>query len=540
MNHASAATVDDDARRYLKHHATLEASRERAYLYLNQVWLQLHRLLNRELVGDLRAENWIEVISTSEDQISGLRWRSTSLEGGVVLEIADVRRWTHVSGDQVVFTISSSSPKTRHLLTERCRDEWIERLFHKVYQRCATLKFGPESSRVISVAVPLSLVDPRSEAQRVIEGIVALWELIEGGSPQDNIERIEAPPSLPLQSEPSSEVPSYERSPRYVSAAPLPARPQGGSSGSYSSEIHNAPTSPPFPPTMEPLGIEPVDQSNETGEKEERSPLEGMSKEEMIQAIQAQVRQRPGRLIRGGEKKSAPVLAEPPRFVPRTLERHEERAANQVHRAPEQSQGIEAYESGKIYDADVAQHAERLDLGAASVGLDHDHDRSFAQMTSKSSQTVDARQSRDIDQPSYIKSLELSGAQFDERAVIIKGEATQPLGPQVDSQFSVVTPKDSYYEEADLDEEIAPIAAGELENEGPIEASELDAKMLSSVLGRIGLSPWRVNSYDEGRGQILWLNNGAHIDYNPSGDVILGGENQEETRARLSQMGVLI
>lgn len=68
----------------------------------------------------------------------------------------------------------------------------------------------------------------------------------------------------------------------------------------------------------------------------------------------------------------------------------------------------------------------------------------------------------------------------------------------------------------------------------------LTVEGLTELLTRIGLAPWRVNAYDGGRGQILWLQNGSHFDLNPSGELILGGENQEETRARLSQLGVSI
>ena len=41
-----------------------------------------------------------------------------------------------------------------------------------------------------------------------------------------------------------------------------------------------------------------------------------------------------------------------------------------------------------------------------------------------------------------------------------------------------------------------------------------------------------------GQGTILWLQNGSYIDLTPEGEVILGGENQEQTRETLAPVGV--
>ncbi len=531
MNHASSVPVDSDAHRYLKHHAVLEGARARAYVYLNQIWLQLNRLLTRELGGELRRDNWIEVISIDEDQMCGLRWRSTSLEGGVILEIADVRRWTHVSGDHIVFTVSSAHSQTRKLLTERCRDQWVESAFKAIYPSVSLLKYGPESSRVISIATPLKLSEPRSEAQSVIEGIVSLWELIEGGGAASDSQ-------WPRGSEPG-----YENRPRYASAAP-PISPSPTEASFTDNtladprrrEVHSM---PPFPPTITPMAAPPpsdldLESASITPHSEDLSDtqrevagLSGMSKEEMIQAIQAQVRQRPGRLIRGGDRKSTPVLSEPPRFVPRSLAHHEEREANAVHR--NEHNGDDAEGSGRIHDPHSAEGVEPVNL-ISEVETTPPHSPQLSAV-------------EEINEPSYIKPVHLDERSVDPHAVIIKGSEGTPeaqalfnspesAGGAVDLGAGGVAPLPSGEELTHFEEEN--------ETAGPIEASELDAKMLSGALSRIGLTPWRVNAYDEGRGQILWLSNGAHIDYNPAGDAILGGENQDETRARLSQMGILI
>ena len=76
-------------------------------------------------------------------------------------------------------------------------------------------------------------------------------------------------------------------------------------------------------------------------------------------------------------------------------------------------------------------------------------------------------------------------------------------------------------------------------NDGmPLKEGGIDVEALVEALTRCGLPPWRMNAYDSGRGQILWLKNGSHIDLNPALEVVLGGENQDETRARLSLLGI--
>jgi len=68
------------------------------------------------------------------------------------------------------------------------------------------------------------------------------------------------------------------------------------------------------------------------------------------------------------------------------------------------------------------------------------------------------------------------------------------------------------------------------------ESHELD--IFTQALARCGLPPWRINSYADGRGKIIWLSNGAHIDIDPEGVVTLGGESQDDTRARLARVGI--
>lgn len=74
----------------------------------------------------------------------------------------------------------------------------------------------------------------------------------------------------------------------------------------------------------------------------------------------------------------------------------------------------------------------------------------------------------------------------------------------------------------------------------PASGGSEELEVLTEALQRCGLPPWRVNTYAEGEGKILWLSNGAHIDLTPSGEVTLGGESQEDTRARLARVGIVI
>ena len=59
-----------------------------------------------------------------------------------------------------------------------------------------------------------------------------------------------------------------------------------------------------------------------------------------------------------------------------------------------------------------------------------------------------------------------------------------------------------------------------------------------SLLDKRGLKPWKVTASRDGQGTILWLQNGSYIDLTPEGEVILGGENQEQTRETLAPVGI--
>lgn len=491
MKHASSSTLDDDALRYLRHHALLEGARSRVNLYLNQVWLQLNRLLLRELGGELNSSNWIEVISPTPDEIVGLRWSALLVEGGVTLEVADVRRWTHVSGDRVVFTLSSPNPATRRKLSLVLDDPTLDQAFSLGDQLSTSLlRYGSESSRVVSLAVDLSELEPRAEAGVLLGWMATFWSLVEG------VAEAELSRTNEVKEVNSSSL-KRTREPRFVSAAPQP-----------SEEAREKRS--PFPPTLPPDGarapsteestreemlrrVEEAHQSLSTSRAQENTErddtLARLSKEEMLQAVQAQVRQRPGRLIRGGERSTTPVLHDPPRFVPRTLSDQEEKAAHHRQRASSESTSLEI-EEGRVHPPSTP---------SLPVILTEEV------VTQPPTPVVDD----EVKAPSYIKPLNQ----------VVREESTRAEGEKEQDAFGET-------QSTSLDAH----SASELDR-------GVDINDLTQLLERVGLPPWRINTYDEGRGQILWLSNGSHIDYNPSGELILGGENQEETQARLSQMG---
>ena len=138
-----------------------------------------------------------------------------------------------------------------------------------------------------------------------------------------------------------------------------------------------------------------------------------------------------------------------------------------------------------------------------------------------------------VSPPSYIKTLSESLVSSEAHVV---GDGSSPtvlkgVGDPMDSTLtsSEVLDETSHHEERST-------TGSELAHSE--EPQRLTIESLTELLERISLTPWRINTYDDGQGQILWLQNGSHLDYNPSGDLILGGENQDETRVRLSHVGI--
>ena len=501
MKHASSVPIDVEAQRYLKHYALLESARRGAHLHLNQIWLQLNRLITRELSGVLSKDNWVELISPEADQFIGLRWTTLSLGGGVTIEVADVRRWTSVSGDRVIFTLSAQDRTLRQTLRARLDDQTLSQTLNLGNQLSdSLLRYGTESSRIISVAVGLGTQNPRDEAGSILSWIALLWDLVEELTSQ-----VTTPPLARSSGDDVVEArPPSSKAPRFASAAPP-----------IDQEMREQ---SPFPPTLPPedrrsVAEEVTRQLRETdftskqarSQSEEYDPLDHMTKEEMIQAVQAQVRQRPGRLIRGGDRNTAPAPDNPPRYVPRALSDREEREAT-LTQDRSRSDYSDNGETGQVYppsmpveEISLSADAPRVIATEPMTQVIGDHDSAPHSMT----------QDDEVKAPSYIKPLSQTTTSVDE-------SATNDSVP-----------------EPELHQEAQP-ADGALNNDP---SNEVNIDDLTLLLERIGLPPWRINTYDEGKGQILWLKNGSHLDYNPAGEVILGGENQDETRARLSQVG---
>ena len=197
MNNTPPAVLDQETRGYLKHYESLESARERAHNHLNQTWLQLNRLILSELDAELQQSNQLEVISPDPNAIIGLRWTTSNFAGGVMIEIADVRRWTQVSGDRVVFTISSPKSATREYLRQVFTEVVLESAFRLGDELSQSLlRYSKESSRVISLALPLTLGTPRGEAQAILESLVLIWEIME--ERRDDLSALLSPPTRAL------------------------------------------------------------------------------------------------------------------------------------------------------------------------------------------------------------------------------------------------------------------------------------------------------------------------------------------------------
>jgi len=241
----------------------------------------------------------------------------------------------------------------------------------------------------------------------------------------------------------------------------------------------------------------------------------------MIQAIQAQARQRPGRLIRGGERNAAPVTSEPPRFVPRPLSEHEARVTPAPSQPARHTSERPIMDEGRVHAPSAETPAISLTTQTITTP------ESPSEMITQQNVHVEMRTEGHTD----IINLETAGDEIAPPSYI------KPLSQRLTSLG----------ESSSNTEDIAPVAIpGSLEQpdheliteEDSSSPQRLTLESLTELLERISLTPWRINTYEGGQGQILWLQNGSHLDYNPAGELILGGENQDETRIRLSHVGI--
>ena len=184
MSYEHHITLNDEARRYLKHHAVLETARARAHSFLSQTWLQLARLLSQELRESGVEGAWLEVRRVGEEVV-GVRWRATLSGHLCTLELGDARRWPHLSGERVGCAFMGHSPEAldrlRAGLTERAL---LAALPPEVLPRGELLMYGEESERVMFAPLPLQGESPKRDARALLALAATLWGVAEGGRPR--------------------------------------------------------------------------------------------------------------------------------------------------------------------------------------------------------------------------------------------------------------------------------------------------------------------------------------------------------------------
>ena len=165
VSYANSASIDTEARRYLKHYHLLHAAKDRAYHYLNQTWLHVTRSLNRELRSqkEIMSSTWIELISDQPQHYSGIHWHSLSDLGVYTLTMADVRYYPEVRGEHVIFTISADTPAARERLYSRLVEDRILALYPEELDLASNLMvYAMNSTYLISLCFPLRLDQRRT------------------------------------------------------------------------------------------------------------------------------------------------------------------------------------------------------------------------------------------------------------------------------------------------------------------------------------------------------------------------------------------
>ncbi|MBM4292405.1 MAG: hypothetical protein FJ138_14035, partial [Deltaproteobacteria bacterium] len=182
MSYEHHITLNDEARRYLKHHAVLEAARRRAHAFLSQTWLQLARLLGQELRESGVEGAWLELTRQGEEVV-GVRWRATLGGHLCTLELGDARRWAHLSGERVGFSFAGHSPEAaarlRAGLTARAL---LAALPESLLPRGELLMFGEGEERVMFAPLPLEGESPKREARALLALAATLWGVAEGAA----------------------------------------------------------------------------------------------------------------------------------------------------------------------------------------------------------------------------------------------------------------------------------------------------------------------------------------------------------------------
>jgi hypothetical protein len=197
-------------------------------------------------------------------------------------------------------------------------------------------------------------------------------------------------------------------------------------------------------------------------------------------------------------------------------------------------------DEGRVYAPSTEATTISLTTENSAISKPSDLEEQMSASTRQPSTEITSVE-HNVSPPSYIKTLSDQVITSEEDVItgrlptVISSDALQGQDEVAVGQ-SVSPDGIDQQSQSDLASSVTSDLPSDLSNAEQPERLNLES--LTELLERISLTPWRVNTYDEGQGQILWLQNGSHLDYNPSGELILGGENQDETRMRLSHVGI--
>jgi hypothetical protein len=583
VSYANSASIDTEARRYLKHHHLLHAAKDRAYDYLNQTWLHVTRSLNRELRSqkEIMSSTWIELISHHPQHYSGLHWHSLSDLGVYTLTMADVRYYPEVRGEHVIFTISADTPAARERLYNRLVEDRILALYPESLDLASNLMvYTMDSTDLISLCFPLRLDHVKAEAKTLIAWAAPLWGLIESDTEASTMARPtrSAKQSMHTQPSPLDHQPqlSHLKSSTVASSTAIsssnPAQTVSNHKPQRTSRYPSA--APPLDHTPTP---DPYSQSNYLDSIQPQA-LDAVTPEEanhdyLHKRIQSPSRS--ARLIRGGEPNRPVDQNSTSRFVPRSLPRDPHNSINKIVKKDSLTDVEESTVTPKSNTTEVDSHTEKKpeestieqDHKVTSSGDPHQNlaDEQFDLLINDAIQpagdpnspstqvhansSVIASTSDNQHVPINDRLAQIEKEFETQRSTPPSSTQQVPSLPQtaINNQTNEVmgdeVRKPTYIkniQDALQDNPVANIADTQDHHESTEASTDFDIEALIAALAQCGLSPWRINTYAQNQGKILWLQNGAHIDLNPQGEVILGGENQDETRYMLTQLGIPI
>ena len=528
--------MDEEAQRYLRYHSTLLEAQKRAYSYLNQMWFNCTRSLTKELrhLGHKESHSWVESLSTSTQSFSGLRWHASLMGTRCQVELADVRHSPHLSGSYIGCTVSLDSRSARKELHEYLIESKLQSLLPETLSlHNHFVRYDVEQSKVFFLAYPLLLTEPRSDSKSLLYFLARLWKLLD----QNQIPSSSQSTKLPSQSssysvrdqssESSDSSQTYRSTSRYPSAAPpLPPESQRFSiSPTSSSSTHQTTHQVSTPPHQIPppqLPPEPTRILNHQGRPYTQDHL-------------------PKKLV-------LPTHQDPPPSTPSP--------SKSVNSIPDEPADF-------LYDHIPEKRSEPdsslpsdLASNQSSQTQESQPNHVAINLNAEEKSTQDIQEIQDIQgiQETQTKSIDLDTVPSPSQSQPQSTASLVSPSPLSSTPSTLSTANDSPPKQTSTYTSSDPVASStnndvkppsyiksiqeSLQNDQESTPPQINLDHLVSLLEQRGLKPWKVTASRNGQGTILWLQNGSYIDLTPEGEVILGGENQEQTRETLAPVGI--